>query len=67
MNIFKGLKVVIIINKVKKYFDNSRIDEEMKEIIGAIRDDFERLIKKAPELKDTYINLKNLIIEVFRG
>ena len=67
MNIFKGLKVVIIINKVKKYFDNSRIDEEMKEIIGAIRDDFERLIKNAPELKDTYINLKNLIIEVFRG
>lgn len=67
MNIFKGLKVVLIINRVKKYFDNSRIDEEMKEILGAIKSDFERLIKKAPELKETYINLKNLILEVFRG
>ena len=67
MNIFKGLKVVIIINKVKKYFDNSRIDEEMKEIIGAIKNDFERLIKKAPELRETYINLKDLIVETFRG
>ena len=67
MNIFKGFKVLTIFGKAKKYFDNSRLDEEMKEIIGAIRDDFERLIRKAPELKDTYINLKNLIIEVFRG
>ena len=67
MNIFKGLKVVLIINRVKKYFDNSKIDEEMKEILGAIKSDFERLIKKAPELKETYINLKNLILEVFRG
>ena len=67
MNIFKGLKVVKIFNKVKKYFDNSSIDEEMKEIIGSIRNDFERLIKKAPELKEAYINLKDLIIGVIKG
>ncbi len=67
MNIFKGFKVLVIFGKVKKYFDNSRLDEEMKEIIGAIRDDFERLIRKAPELKDAYVNLKDLILEVLRG
>lgn len=67
MNIFRGFKVLTIFGRVKKYFDNSRLDEEMKEIIGAIRDDFERLIKKAPELKGAYISLKDLILEVLRG
>lgn len=68
MNIFKKIsifnKVTKIIKEVKKYFENTHIDEEMKDIILSIKNDFERLIKKIPEAKEAIEYLIGLIKDV---
>ena len=65
MNIFKKIsifnKVTKIIKEVKKYFDNSTIDEETKQIIGALIDNFKKLIAKIPEIKEAVEYLIGLI------
>lgn len=68
MNIIKKIsifnKVTKIIKEVKKYFENTHIDEEMKDIILSIKNDFERLIKKIPEAKEAIEYLIGLIKDV---
>lgn len=68
MNIFKKIsifnKVTKIIKEVKKYFENSHIDEEMKDIIQCLKNDFERLIKKIPEVREAVEHLLDLIKNV---
>ena len=65
MNIFKKIaifnKVTKIIKEVKKYFADTVLDEEICEIIKNLKNDFERLIQKAPELKEAYFFIFGLI------
>jgi len=65
MNIFRKIKIFNKVNKIvkeiKAYFGKTHIDKEMKEIISDLKADFERLIQKAPELKEAYLFLKDLI------
>lgn len=59
MNIFQKIKIfnkfLKIIKETKNYFNSTHLDEEMKEIITNLKINFEKLIKKAPELKDAYL------------
>lgn len=59
MNIFQKIKIfnkfLKIIKETKNYFNSTHLDEEMKEIITNLKTNFEKLIKKAPELKDAYL------------
>lgn len=65
MNIFKKIaifnKVTRIITQIKDYFERTRLDKEMKEIITSIKSDVEKLIQKAPELKEAYLFIKDLL------
>ena len=65
MNIFKKIaifnKVTKIIKEVKKYFETSTVDDELKEIIANLIDNFKRLIAKIPELKEAIEYLIGLI------
>ena len=65
MNIFQKIKifnkVTKIIKEVKDYFAKTHIDDDMKIIIRDIKTDFERLIKKAPELKEAYLYILGLM------
>lgn len=65
MNIFKKIsifnKVTKIIKEVKKYFDSTTVDDELKQIITDLINDFKRLISKIPELKEAIEYLIGLI------
>lgn len=65
MNIFKKIaifnKVTKIIKEVKKYFETTTLDDELKDIIKCIVSDFERLIKKVPETKEAIQYLIELV------
>ena len=68
MNIFKKIaifnKVTKIIKEIKKYFKETSIDEDMKDIILSIEKDFERLIDRIPGVKDAIKYLIGLIKDV---
>lgn len=65
MNIFKKIaifnKVSKIIKEVKKYFENTHLDEETKQIIENLVNDFKKLIAKIPEIKEAVEYLINLV------
>ena len=65
MNIFKKIaifnKVSKIIKEVKKYFEATNVDDEMKQIITDLINDFKRLIAKIPEVKEAVEYLINLV------
>lgn len=65
MNIFKKIaifnKVTKIIKEVKKHFDQTHIDEETKQIITDLVNDFKKLIAKIPEIKESVEYLIGLI------
>lgn len=65
MNIFKKIaifnKVSKIIKEAKKYFDNTHIEEETKQIITDLINDFKKLIEKIPEIKEAVEYLIGLV------
>lgn len=65
MNIFKKIaifnKVSKIIKEVKKYFDNTKVDDELRQIITDLINDFKRLIAKIPEIKEAIEYLIDLV------
>lgn len=65
MNIFKKIaifnRVSKIIKEVKKYFENTHVDEETKQIIADLINDFKKLIAKIPEIKEAVEYLLDLI------
>jgi non-homologous end joining protein Ku len=65
MNIFKKIaifnKVSKIIKEVKKYFDSTTVDDEIKQIITDLINDFKRLISKIPEIKEAVEYLIDLV------
>ena len=56
MNIFKKIaifnKVTKIIKEIKKYFETSTVDDELKQIISDLISNFKKLIAKIPEVKE---------------
>ena len=67
MNIFKKIaifnRVSKIIKEVKKYFENTHVDEETKQIIADLINDFKKLIAKIPEIKEAV----EYLIELVKG
>lgn len=65
MNIFKKIaifnKVSKIIKEIKKYFEKTHIDEETKQIIENLVNDFKKLIEKIPEIKEAVEYLIDLV------
>lgn len=65
MNIFQKIsifnKVTKIIKEVKKYFETSTVDDELKQIITNLIDNFKKLIAKIPEIKEAVEYLIGLI------
>lgn len=65
MNIFKKIaifnKVSKIIKEVKKYFDSTNVDDELKQIITDLINDFKRLIAKIPDIKEAIEYLIDLV------
>lgn len=65
MNIFKKIaifnKVTKIIKEIKKYFETSTVDDELKQIISDLISNFKKLIAKIPELKEAIEYLIGLI------
>lgn len=65
MNIFKKIaifnKVSKIIKEVKKYFDSTNVDDELRQIITDLVNDFKKLIAKIPEIKEAVEYLIGLI------
>lgn len=65
MNIFKKIsifnKVTKIIKEVKKYFDSTTVDDEIKQIITDLINDFKKLIAKIPEIKEAVEYLIDLV------
>lgn len=65
MNIFKKIaifnKVSKIIKEVKKYFEKTHIEEETKQIITDLINNFQKLIAKIPEIKEAVEYLIDLV------
>lgn len=65
MNIFKKIaifnKVTKIIKEIKKYFETSNVDDELKQIISDLISNFKKLIAKIPEVKEAVEYLIGLI------
>ena len=65
MNIFKKIsifnRVTKIIKEVRKYFDSTNIDEETKQIVSDIINDFKKLIAKIPDIKEAVEYLIDLV------
>ena len=65
MNIFQKIKIFNkvskIIKEIKKYFEKTHIDEETKQIIENLVNDFKRLIAKIPEIKEAVEYLIDLV------
>ena len=65
MNIFKKIaifnRVSKIIKEAKKYFENTHVDEETKQIIADLINDFKKLIAKIPEIKEAVEYLIDLV------
>lgn len=65
MNIFKKIaifnKVTKIIKEIKKYFETSTVDDELKQIISDLISNFKKLIAKIPEVKEAVEYLIGLI------
>lgn len=65
MNIFKKIalanKITKTVKAVKKYLDSTHIDEELKEILTALKTDIQRLISKVPEAKKAVEEIMDLI------
>lgn len=65
MNIFKKIalanKIAKTVKAVQKYLDSTHIDEELKEILTALKADIQRLIAKVPEAKAAIDDIMSLI------
>lgn len=65
MNIFKKIaifsKVTKIIKEIKKYFETSNVDDELRQIISDLISNFKKLIAKIPEVKEAVEYLIGLI------
>ena len=65
MNIFQKIKLINKITKkvklVKKYLNQTHLDDELKEIINSLKSDIQRLIEKVPEAKGLIEDLLEIL------
>ena len=61
MNIFKKIKLINKVAKaadeIKKFINNTHLDEEISTIINAVKN----LVKKYPELKNAYLTIIEIL------